>query len=122
VKEDLATIHAALARLEQQSRPGIAKARDPRDGFRCTSHAAFVAAVDYLLTLPGRSVRSIAREMGVDHVTLGDWLAYGDQKRCQIPSWAVAALPKDCLFVYIKHMLAWGENDNAVGQRTGTGG
>jgi hypothetical protein len=122
VKEELAAIRAHLARLEEG--PGVTKAsRDPRDSYRCTSHAAFVAAVDYLLTLPGRSVRSIARDMGVDHVTLGDWLQYGDQKRCQIPSWAVAALPKECLFVYIKHMLAWGENDNnTLGQRTGTGG
>lgn len=120
MKAELDAIREQLARLE--SGPGIAKACDPRAAFRCTSHAAFVAAVDYLLTLPGRSVRSVARDMGVDHVTLGDWLAHGDQKRCQIPSWALAALPKECLFVYIKHMLAWGENDNGLAGRTGTNG
>jgi hypothetical protein len=121
VRDELEAIRAQLARIE--AGPGLAKLEiDPRDRCRSQIHAAFVAAVDYLLMFPGRSVRSIAREMGVDHVTLGDWLAYGDQKRCQIPGWALPALPKECRFVYVKHALAWGENDNDRIERNGTGG
>jgi lambda repressor-like predicted transcriptional regulator len=102
-------IRAALSKLE--ARPGLAKAAsDPRSVFRCQSHAAFVSAVDYLLTRPGWSLRAIAREMGCDHTTLSDWLNRGDQPHSQIPAWALAALPAEARAVFMRHMLGWAES------------
>jgi len=104
----LDVIRAELAKAEQ--RPGLAKASsDPRDAFRCQSRAAFVAAVDYLLTRPGWSMRALAREMGCDHTTLADWLEHGDTRRCQIPAWAFAALPAEAQPMLLRNMLGWSE-------------
>ena len=107
-RDPIDAIRAELDKLEQ--RPGLAKASsDPRDAFRSTSCAAFVAAVDYLLTRPGWSMRAVAREMGIDHVTLSDWLNHGDTRRCQIPAWAFAALPAEAQPVLLRNMLCWAE-------------
>lgn len=115
---ELALLKELVAKLDPG--PSVSKVREPRDMFRCQSHAAFVAAFDYLITLPGYSQRSIAREMGCDHSVLGDWLKFGDKKEFQIPGWAFAALPKPGHFVFLKHMIGWGELSNI--ERTGTDG
>lgn len=115
---DLEQLRELVERLSP--RPLAKTVRDPRDAFRSEFRAAFVAAVDYLLTLPGHSMRSIARDIGCDHVTLADWVNNGDTRRCQIPGWALRALPQEGRVVFIRHMLGW-SNDNDDG-RTGTNG
>ena len=101
-------------------RPLAKVVREPRDIARSEFRAAFVAAVDYLLTLPGYSMRRIARDVGVDHTVLSDWVDAGDQRRCQIPGWALRALPQEGRVVFMRHMLGW-SNDNSD-ERTGTNG
>jgi hypothetical protein len=117
-QDDLEQLRDLVEKLSP--RPLAKVVRDPRDAFRSEFRAAFVAAVDYLLTLPGYSMRSIARELGCDHVTLADWVNSGDTRRCQIPGWVLRALPQEGRVVFMRHMLGW-SNDNDV-ERTGTGG
>lgn len=117
-QDDLQQLRDLVERMAP--RPLAKTVRDPRSVFRSEIHAAFVAAVDYLLTLPGWSLRRLAQEMGCDHVTLGDWLKYGDERRNQIPGWVFPALPRPARVVYLRHMMAWGENDSTEG--TGTNG
>lgn len=116
--DDLDQLRELVDRLAP--RPLAKASREPRDIFRCDLHAAFVAAVDYLLTLPGYSMRAIAREIGCDHVTLCDWVNNGDTRRCQVPGWVLRALPKEGRVVFMRHMLGW-SNDNDT-ERTGTNG
>lgn len=107
-RELIDQIRAELARAE--ARPGLAKSSsDPKDRHRCMAHAAFVSAVDYLLTRPGWSLRAVAREMSCDHTTLSDWLQRGDQRCSQIPGWAFAALPAEAQPVLLRNMLHWAE-------------
>lgn len=101
--QDIATQLAA--------RPLAKASGDPREAHRCRSHAAFVAACDYMITRPGWSLRRLAREMGCDHTTLGDWLERGDQRSSQIPAWAFSALPAEAQPVLLRGMLGWSEND-----------
>lgn len=106
--EALDLIRAELAKAE--SRPGLAKvSSDPKDQHRCRVHAAFVSAVDHLLTRPGWSLRAISREMGCDHTSLRDWVERGDQRSSQIPAWALSALPAEAQPVFMRHMLGWTE-------------
>jgi lambda repressor-like predicted transcriptional regulator len=104
----IAQIRAELAKHE--ARPGLSKASaDPKCTHRSKAHAAFVAAVDFLLTRPGWSLRAISREMSCDHTSLRDWLERGDQRSSQIPAWAFAALPAEAQPVLLRHMLGWVE-------------
>lgn len=118
MKAELEQIRELVEKLAQ--RPLAKTNRDPRDVFRSEFHAGFVAAVDYLLTLPGYSMRAIAREIGCDHVTLTDWVNNGDTRRCQVPGWVLRALPTEGRVVFLRHMLGW-SNDNDA-ERTGTNG
>ena len=115
---DQAEIREALAAFDRG--PGVAKAREARDIYRCDVHAAIVAAIDHLLIQPGWSVRRLAREVGCDHVALGDWLKRGDDRSSQWPAWILRALPIESRVVFMRHVLAWGANDNLA--REGTNG
>jgi hypothetical protein len=114
-KDPYEAIRLHLAELE--ARP-LAKAKaDPRDESRSSVHAAFVSAIDGLEEL-GWSRGRIARHIGCDLSTLGDWIERGDQRRSQLPFWVLHRLPIEARTVVLREVLAWSEPPPA--SKTGT--
>lgn len=100
-------IRAELDRLQASQPKGLAKT-DPRDRHRKSVHTAFRAGVDALLA-DDWSFRRVANVMDCDVATLTTWYHYGDQRRNQIPAWALAALPRSSRPQLVRAILDWSE-------------
>ena len=118
IGDPIAAIRAQLVALENRARP-LAKTTS-RDEDRRKVHAAFVAVTDWL-ELQGWSRARIAHVLGVDPVTLKDWIETGDRQRNQLPGWLFAAmgrLPAEAFDLFLREAFGW----RAAAERSGTDG
>jgi hypothetical protein len=111
-KDSLAAIRRHLDELE--ARPLKKTIVDSRSEARCSVHAAFVSAIDYLEE-EGWSRGRIARYIGVELTTLSGWYEDGDKRRSQLPFWVLRRLPTEARAIVMRAILEWSEPPPAEG-------
>ena len=94
-------ITALLSRVDELSRPRLAKPEVPTWKAHCQHRARLL--FERAIADCGFSHREVARRLGVDESTLRDWLT---NSRKNIPAWAVLALPKPVQLAFVRAQLS----------------